>query len=329
MNAKLISVIVPIYKVEEYLDKCITSIVQQTYPNLEIILVDDGSPDSSPAICDHWAQQDERIQVIHKKNGGVSSARNAGLRAAKGQFISFVDPDDYIEPKMLEMMIAEMRDEQVDVVQCGYNEMLNGNVEVHSHSKKRMSADTAVKSLLLWDGYVQSYLWNKLYRRSILMSVEFCEDLRYGEDTVFIYQALRKAVHFVQIPFVGYCYVRRDNSLVAPTFQSYKLQSLQAAKIIADAVEKDYPQFVEQAHCHVVFDAFFLINNLFLVKRGKQLFKDEYATCIQTLRKGIPAVLKKYMSAKRYFLYKFCCIAPSIYQFFYCTWQKMQRKYHG
>ena len=100
MNEPLVSVIVPVYKVEKYLDKCIESIVGQTYENLEIILVDDGSPDNCPTMCDEWAQKDSRIKVIHKENGGLSSARNAGLDACTGDYIGFVDSDDWIEPDM-------------------------------------------------------------------------------------------------------------------------------------------------------------------------------------------------------------------------------------
>ena len=98
---ELISVIIPVYKVEEYLDECVLSVIRQTYANLEIILVDDGSPDNCPRMCDEWATKDSRIKVIHKENGGLSDARNAGLDAAEGQYIAFIDSDDYIKPDMM------------------------------------------------------------------------------------------------------------------------------------------------------------------------------------------------------------------------------------
>lgn len=104
-NNELVSVIVPVYKVEPYLDRCVASILAQTYPNLEVILVDDGSPDNCPALCDAWAQRDARIRVIHKKNGGQSDARNAGLDAASGAYISFVDSDDYIAENFIETLL--------------------------------------------------------------------------------------------------------------------------------------------------------------------------------------------------------------------------------
>ena len=110
MNKPLVSVIVPVYKVEDYLDKCVKSIVAQTYENLEIILVDDGSPDNCPSMCDSWAQKDSRIKVIHKENGGVSSARNSALDAAAGDYICFVDSDDFIEPNAVGYMLENIGD---------------------------------------------------------------------------------------------------------------------------------------------------------------------------------------------------------------------------
>ena len=115
----VISVIVPIYKVEEFLDECIQSIVDQTYQNLQIILVDDGSPDRCGEMCEDWARKDKRIEVIHKKNGGLSDARNVGLAEATGEFITFVDSDDWIEPQMYEIMVTTLIAEDADLVACG------------------------------------------------------------------------------------------------------------------------------------------------------------------------------------------------------------------
>ena len=118
-NLPLISVIVPVYKVEAYLDKCISSIVGQTYRNLEIILVDDGSPDNCGAICDAWAEQDSRIKVIHKENGGLSDARNAGMSAATGELLGFVDSDDHISPEMYQLLYERMIADNSDISACG------------------------------------------------------------------------------------------------------------------------------------------------------------------------------------------------------------------
>ena len=115
----LISVIVPIYHVEQYLTRCVESLVNQTYSNFEIILVDDGSPDNCPKMCDDWAKKNSRIKVIHKENGGLSDARNAGMQIANGDVISFIDSDDWIDPKFFEVMLNVMQDDESDIVSCG------------------------------------------------------------------------------------------------------------------------------------------------------------------------------------------------------------------
>ena len=116
---KLVSVIVPIYNVENYLNKCIESIVNQTYPNLEIVLVDDGATDNCPEICDNWAKKDDRIKVVHKNNGGLASARNAGMNIMSGELFMFIDSDDYIDQDMIQCMVEGYKSYTVDIVCCG------------------------------------------------------------------------------------------------------------------------------------------------------------------------------------------------------------------
>ena len=117
-SIKLVSIIVPVYKVEDYLERCIRSIVNQTYKEIEIIIINDGSPDKCPEICDKWAEEDKRIKVIHKKNGGLSDARNAGMQIASGEYIAFVDSDDWISPFYLEYLIKAIVDSKCDIVEC-------------------------------------------------------------------------------------------------------------------------------------------------------------------------------------------------------------------
>ena len=153
----LISVIVPIYKVEEYLYKCVKSILAQTYTNLEIILVDDGSPDNCPAICDEFAAKDSRVTVVHKKNGGVSSARNVGLDTATGEYIGFVDGDDYIEPTMYETLYKYIVDNNTDVsvINCRIVDELGNHVPSSSpnHMVGLMSSIDFLGRLFLFKPY--------------------------------------------------------------------------------------------------------------------------------------------------------------------------------
>lgn len=174
MKPLTVSVIVCIYKVEKYLRKCLDSIVNQTYLNLEIILIDDGSPDNCPQIIDDYAAQDSRIRVIHKKNGGVSDAKNTGLSAATGDLIIFVDSDDYISPDMYTKMVRSLEDSQSDMVICGYSIVSHeGNLTdyIHNNPLRRLCRDEFMAMLLL--GEIGGFSWNKLCRSEIYHNVHF------------------------------------------------------------------------------------------------------------------------------------------------------------
>lgn len=162
---KIVSIIVPIYKVEQYMDECITSIVNQTYSNIEIILVDDGSPDNCPRKCDDWGKADERVVVYHKKNGGLSDARNYGIEVAKGDFIMFVDSDDYIAREMVEKLYSSIIDSDADIVGCKINTVTNGVVseydKIGNKNKKLTPIMTGLDYLKLFvAGEIENASWN-------------------------------------------------------------------------------------------------------------------------------------------------------------------------
>lgn len=209
-----ISVIIPVYKTEKYLDKCIESIVNQTYKNLEIILVDDGSPDSCPKICDTWAQKDNRIQVIHKENGGVSSARNAGLDAASGEYIGFVDGDDWIDSDMYSFLISQFN-ENIDIVRCTYRKVYeNSQVEeiANNGSTVQMSSMDFLNELLL-DNSLNSNCWCKLFRRSVIGDIRFPDGIKIGEDHLFNYNVIKNASTIVLCNSSKYNYLIRLSSI--------------------------------------------------------------------------------------------------------------------
>lgn len=194
MNS-LISIIIPVYKVEQYLDECMHSIIGQTYRNLEIILVDDGSPDGCPLLCDAYAKQDERIRVVHKPNGGLSDARNAGLAIATGEYIGFVDSDDCVELNMFETLLAKIEEYHTDIVSCKFTNYIDGRIDP-SDIKTLQGYDEG-KVLSLHDYFteiVHEHLdnasWNKLYRKSILTE-RFCKG-RNNEDYLFFSQLVKK-----------------------------------------------------------------------------------------------------------------------------------------
>ncbi|MBR4682674.1 MAG: glycosyltransferase [Elusimicrobiaceae bacterium] len=183
----LISVIVPVYKVEKYLSCCLDSIIGQTYSNLEIILVDDGSPDTCGQICEEYARKDSRIRVIHQENQGLSGARNAGLRVARGSYIGFVDSDDYIDPDMYEYLYQLICKDQADIAMCnicedkGFRSAQSTNVPY-----------TLMKFVDLFQLADWMYVWNKLYKKEILSSVQFNTTTSFGEDELFNFEIAKQ-----------------------------------------------------------------------------------------------------------------------------------------
>ena len=156
----MITVVVSIYNVEKYLDRCIQNLMQQTYKDFELILVDDGSTDQCPMMCDEWAKKDSRISVYHKTNGGLSSARNCGIEHAKGEYIIFPDPDDWVEPDYLEKLLSLKREYQVDLSICGH---YSGNIPSNSKAVfMEMDTHEALRQLMMPKGF-HGYAWNKLY----------------------------------------------------------------------------------------------------------------------------------------------------------------------
>lgn len=223
MNDK-ISVIVPIYKVEDYLDRCIESLVGQTYSNLEIILVDDGSPDSCPTKCDEWAKRDPRIKVIHKENGGVSNSRNVGMKSATGDYIAFVDGDDFIHKEMYEKLLASIQQNGSDMSFCGYyvyeeekqkhREVIGRRLECHSSDTVRIDFERIVnkkENYHIIDNLIGA-VWRYLYRREVVQNVFFLEEIFIAEDVIFLLDIFKKGVNVSLVLEPLYYYVQRDNS---------------------------------------------------------------------------------------------------------------------
>lgn len=219
-NAKtVISIIIPVYKCEKYIGACIESVLAQTYPQFELILVDDGSPDSASEICDQYAQKDDRIQVIHKENGGVSSARNAGLAVAKGEYVSFIDSDDYIDEAFLQTLLNYAKKTQADLVASGLKMEFWKDLECIQREEYffRELKQYDVKALL--EGWGVDFPpicvcgpCCKLYRRSIILerNITFAMDLNCGEDTLFNLNFLENCSKICAIPMSFYHY-RREN----------------------------------------------------------------------------------------------------------------------
>lgn len=205
---ELVSVIVPIYMVEEYLERCIASIVKQSYKNLEIILVDDGSKDNCPAICDSWAKKDSRIVVIHRKNGGLSAARNSGIEVAKGEYLAFVDSDDFIAEDFIETLLQACKETGSEIAQCRY-EYVSGDVVTKEKEevepRETFSGKEMIKGMSWKDGAYNVVAWNKLYKKTVFEGVRYPEG-RIHEDEATTHKLFynAKQVAFVYRFLYGY-----------------------------------------------------------------------------------------------------------------------------
>ena len=235
-----ITVIVPVYKVEKYLDQCVESIVNQTYRNLEIILVDDGSPDRCPQMCDEWAKKDERIKVIHQRNAGLGPARNSGMAIATGEYVAFVDSDDWVKPEMYQRLYEAAEGCEADIVVSGHRDVAEGKVlvtKVHPLAGSKLTEEEDIRSVrnrlfghAPWDREVEAFpmsVWMSLYRRSMLQNagLTFMEIL--SEDTIFNLSAYLLAKTIVFTDGTDYCYRKENQVSITQSFSERKMYRFQ------------------------------------------------------------------------------------------------------
>ena len=235
----LISLIIPVYKVEKYLEKCIQSVINQTYENLQIILVDDGSPDNCGKICDEYAKKDHRIEVIHKSNGGLSDARNKGLEIAKGEYIGFVDSDDYIEADMYEVLYNLLKQYNADVSICNFYTVSQGKIAIKNAENgiKEYNRIEILKEVLL-DNNIQSYAWNKLYKKELFDEIKYPIGKKY-EDIGTTFYLLEKCNKVVVTGKSEYYYINRQDSIVNNVTESTITDYIELIMQRYDYIEKN------------------------------------------------------------------------------------------
>ncbi len=210
----LISVIMPVYKVEAYLAESIDSVLNQDHRELELILIDDGSPDNCGAICDTYAEKDSRVRVIHQKNGGAAAAKNAGLRIASGTWLSFVDSDDYLEPGAYSHMLKLLKEHRADAVQCSFRDMYRNRTEAHIQQPCVLNEHQYL--VRFPKDWACPLLWNKLYRRSMFDGI-FFEEGHKIDDEYFTYQGFLEPCRVVLDDTIVYNYRRRASSVMCST----------------------------------------------------------------------------------------------------------------
>ncbi|MDD5831769.1 MAG: glycosyltransferase, partial [Lachnospira sp.] len=244
----LISVIVPIYNVEKYLARCVDSIVNQTYKNLEIILVDDGSPDRCPQMCDDYAKKDSRIKVVHKKNGGLSDARNAGIAVATGEYISFIDSDDYVSDDFFECLLDVMNKENSDIAECSVVKFYEDNrFDEFSDDLSVKTYDTQdAMSALIAENPFHQHVWNKLYKTELVKDIPYAVG-KLNEDEFWTYRVFGRANKVARINKTMYYYFQRSSSIMGVGYNIRRLDALEGKANRQKYIENNFPDLSTQA----------------------------------------------------------------------------------
>jgi glycosyltransferase involved in cell wall biosynthesis len=261
-NNPLVTVIVPVYKVEPYLRRCLDSIVNQTYRNLEIILIDDGSPDNCGVICDEYAEIDKRIKVIHKKNGGLSSARNVGLDVFKGEYVSFVDSDDVVSLDMIEYLYDLLSDNNAEISVC-LHEIVRDNhrwISFKNVNNQTVTPKECIKKLLYNDG-VDTSAWAKLYKASLFNNVRYPQGKLF-EDIATTYKLFFNANRIALGNEAKYSYILRNSSIVGSSFNEKKLDLLEMTDEMGRNVLNVYPDLSKAVLRRRVYARFSTLNQL-------------------------------------------------------------------
>lgn len=284
----LITVIIPVYKVEEYLEKCVKSIQNQTYRNLEIVLVDDGSPDNCGKMCDEYAKQDERIKVIHKPNGGLSDARNAGIEVAKGEYIAFVDSDDFVSKDYIEYMYHMLTEAKAKLAICGVKEIWkNTPIEEEPYTEaKLLTAKETFENFLFAKG-IEICAYAKLYHRDLWKEHRFPKGKVY-EDTAIMYRIIEEAKTIVYGDKNCYYYIARVGSISKqPGFNKNEEDYIAHTKQMLTFIEEKYPELQTAIHRFNVYAKFRILRMLMVTKPRNRQMEKEYIREIKKYQKEV------------------------------------------
>lgn len=319
----LISVVLPIYNISGYLDKCMVSVLNQTYSNLEIIMVDDGSTDESPAICDSYKERDSRIVVYHKSNGGLSDARNYGIERANGLYITCIDPDDYVDLDYIEYLQMLVRKYNTKMAICQHRVHYgNGSLKENGMLGDEMIDNEKSIERMLYHDVIDTSAWAKLYHRELFLNVKYPKG-KIFEDIATTY-ALMLQCDYIAVGYESkYNYVFHNNSIVNGKFKSNKLDLIEMTDNMGMAVLRKYPNLNEAVLRRRVYARISTLNQMLNVS-GYDCERKEILSFIKSNR-GL--ILNNKKAPKRD---KIAIIILSIsYRIYRCCWLTYQRKIMG
>lgn len=309
---KLISVIIPAYNIEQYIERCLESVCGQTYSRLEIIVIDDGSSDSTGNIIDELARKDSRIITIHKENGGVSAARNTGLDIAKGDYIGFVDGDDIIESDMYELLLRNALKYQADISHCGYQMVFPNRVD-HYYNTGEVKIQNQYEGVydLVKADKVEPGLWNKLYKRELVSEHRLDNKIKINEDLLYNYIMFKEAKNSVFEDVSKYCYMKRNNSASTSKVSKNRLEDplLVLQKMMKQETGETY-QLLEKRYAY-------LLEKVASMKSSK--LDDELVKICRKRRDELRSIIKSHelkanYTKKEMFQLKLAAYCPVIYR---------------
>lgn len=303
----LISIVVPVYNVENYLIPCIDSILKQTYPYFELLLINDGSTDHSGEICDNIIECDERIKVFHKNNGGLSDARNYGMNYARGEYITFVDSDDTISPQFLELLISKAKEKNADIVQCCFS-IHKEALDSGTKAEYMYNGEEGLRQFLL-RGKVYVAAWAKLYKRELFKNVTFPYG-RINEDHCTTYKVVYRSKRMLCLNYVLYWHRMREGSIMHTSFSERNIELANVADEIRAFLKKDQYLFKNEIDYYEYKTALIVLNALLTSSEYKNFDMQKVA-----LKKQILSVdkLNPFLSLKDKCLRRLICANLKIY----------------
>ena len=292
----LVSIVIPIYNVEKYLKKCINAVINQTYSNIEIILVDDGSPDSCGYICDDFAAKDSRIKVIHKENGGLSDARNAGINIAKGQYITFIDSDDFVSNDYVEYLLNVLKENNTKISTCGHYICFDKKkIEKTSLESKKISRENAMIDIL-YDNEIDICSWGKLYDISLFKKTRFPKG-KIFEDTATTYKLFDMCDYIAIGKESKYYYIMRNDSITTKKFNINKMDLIEMTEEMCAFLKKKYPSMIKACNRRLMWS--YMSTYTKIVYTNKNEFIEEKKVIKKYIKDNRKNVLRDVNISKR------------------------------
>ncbi|EHS2295441.1 Beta-1,3-glucosyltransferase [Enterococcus faecalis FL2] len=317
-----ISIIVPVYNVEKYLEKCVKTILSQSFTNFELLLVDDGSTDTSGVICDKLKELDSRIKVIHKENGGLSSARNAGIDIAKGEYLTFIDSDDFISDRMIEYLYKNIKNEHADLSITGVESIYSGKEPEVTKSEIFILDQKEAIEMILIGKKIPVYAVAKLYKKTIFKELRFPVGKAH-EDVYIIMDVLKQCNKVVADTSKQYFYVHRKGSITSAKFSTRDLDSIDSWEQVYKVIQNIMPEYKDLAFKRVCAANFYVLDKIM-----KSDSENDYSEVTKKIIKFLKEN-QKFIYANPYFTKnrKLGLTFLKIHPIFYKPFPKLQQKY--